>query len=64
MFYLNKWNQRKVYSEISMIDFHVMCQIMDYPSKLMKIYSRTLALFMAHHLNLECHPCHPSAYIS
>jgi hypothetical protein len=49
MFFPNKWNQRKVYSEILMIDFHVMCQIMDYLLKLMKICSRTLGLFMAHH---------------
>jgi hypothetical protein len=47
-----------------MIDFHVMWEIMDYPSKLMKIYSKTLGLFMAHHLNLEHHPWPPSAYIS
>jgi hypothetical protein len=39
---LNKWNQREIYSEILMVDFHVMCQIMDYPLKLMRIYLRTL----------------------
>jgi D-lyxose ketol-isomerase len=50
MFSLNKWNQREVYSGILMIDFHVTWQIMDYPLKLMEIYSRTLGLFMAHHL--------------
>jgi hypothetical protein len=49
MFSLNKWNQWEVYSEILMFDFHVMCQIMDYLFKLMKICSRTLGLFMAHH---------------
>jgi hypothetical protein len=64
MLSLNKWNQREIYSEILMIGFHVMCQIMDYPLKLMKIYSRTLGLFMACHLNLERHPWPPSAYIS
>jgi hypothetical protein len=37
MFSLNKWNQREVYSEILIVDLHVICQIMDYPLKLMKI---------------------------
>jgi D-lyxose ketol-isomerase len=64
MFSLNKWNQREICSEILMIDFHVTWKIMDYPSKLMKIYSTTLGLFMARHLNLEHHHWPPSAYIS
>jgi hypothetical protein len=38
MMYLNKWNQREIYSEILLIGFHVTCQIMNYPSKLMEIY--------------------------
>jgi hypothetical protein len=50
MFSLNKWNQREICSEILMIDFHDTWQIADYPSKLMEIYSRTLELFMTHHL--------------
>jgi hypothetical protein len=37
MIYLNKWNQREVYSEILMVYFHITCQILDYPLKLMKI---------------------------
>jgi hypothetical protein len=32
-----------------MVDFHVVCQIMDCPLKLMKICLRTLGLFMALH---------------
>jgi hypothetical protein len=64
MISLNKSNQREIYLEMLMIDFHVVCQIMDYASKLMKIYSMTLALFMACHLNLECHLWPLSAYIS
>jgi hypothetical protein len=47
MISLNKWNQQEVYSEILKIDFHDMWKIMDYPSKLMEIYLRTLGLFMA-----------------
>jgi hypothetical protein len=31
-----------------MVDFHVMCQIMDYPLKLMRIYLKTLGIFMAY----------------
>jgi hypothetical protein len=46
MFSLNKWNQREIYSEILMVDFHVMYQIMDYPLKLMEICLKTLGLFM------------------
>jgi hypothetical protein len=48
--HLNKWNKQEIYSEILMVDFHVTCQIMDYPLKLMENYSRTLGLFMTHHL--------------
>jgi hypothetical protein len=29
--------------------FHIMCQIMDYPLKLMRIYLKTLVLFMAYY---------------
>jgi hypothetical protein len=29
--------------------FHVMCQIMDYPLKLMRIYLRTQVLFMEYY---------------
>jgi hypothetical protein len=47
MYLLNKWNQWEIYSNIVMVDFHVMCQIMDYPLKLMEICLRTLGLFMA-----------------
>jgi hypothetical protein len=32
-----------------MVDFYVMCQIMDYPSKLMENCSMTLGLFMTYH---------------
>jgi hypothetical protein len=49
MFSLNKWNQREIYSEILMVDFHVMCQMMDYTLKLMRIYLKTLGLFMAYY---------------
>jgi hypothetical protein len=38
MMYLNKWNQREIYSEILLIGFHVTCQIMNHPLKLMEIY--------------------------
>jgi hypothetical protein len=33
---LNKWNQREIYSEILMVYFHITCQILDYPLKLME----------------------------
>jgi hypothetical protein len=32
-----------------MVDFHVMCQIMDYPLKLITTYLETLGLFMAYY---------------
>jgi hypothetical protein len=48
IFSLNKLNQRKIYLEILMVDFHAMCQIMDYPLKLMRIYLKTLGLFMVY----------------
>jgi hypothetical protein len=47
MMSLNRWNQREIYSEILMIDFHVIYQIMDYPLKLMEICLKTLGLFIA-----------------
>jgi hypothetical protein len=34
---LTKWNQWEIYSEILEVDFHVICQIMSYPLKLMRI---------------------------
>jgi hypothetical protein len=46
---LDKWNQREVYSDILIVDFHVMCQIMDYPLKLMRNYLKILGLFMAYY---------------
>jgi hypothetical protein len=46
MMYLNKWNQREIYSEILIVHFHIMCQIMDYPLKLMEICLKTIGLFM------------------
>jgi hypothetical protein len=49
MLSLNKWNQQKIYSEILMVDFHVMRQIMDYPLKLMRIFFKTPRLFMAYY---------------
>jgi hypothetical protein len=47
MMSMNKWNQRENYSDILMVDFHVMSQIIDYPLKLMEIFLMTLGLFMA-----------------
>jgi hypothetical protein len=38
MMSLNKWNQREIYSEILIFDFHIKCQIMDYPLKLMDFF--------------------------
>jgi hypothetical protein len=35
--------------KILMIDFHVICQIMDYYLKLMRIYLKTLGLFMTYY---------------
>jgi hypothetical protein len=32
-----------------MVDFHVMCKIMDYPLKLMRIYLKMLGLFMSYY---------------
>jgi hypothetical protein len=49
MISLSRWNQREIYSEISIGYFHVMCQIMDYPLKLMKICLKTLGLFMTYY---------------
>jgi hypothetical protein len=49
MICLNKWNKREIYLKILMIDFHVMCQIMDYPLKLMGICLKTLGLFMTYY---------------
>jgi hypothetical protein len=49
IFFLNKWNQQEIYSEILMVDFHVICQIMNYPLKLMRIFLKTLRLFMAYY---------------
>jgi hypothetical protein len=47
MMSMNKWNQWENYSDILMVDFHVMSQIIDYPLKLMEIFLMTLGLFMA-----------------
>jgi hypothetical protein len=49
MFSLNKWNQREIYSEILIVDFHVMCQITDYTLKFVRIYLMTLGLFMTYY---------------
>jgi hypothetical protein len=49
MISLNKWNQREIYPKILMIDFDVMCQIMDYPLKLTGFCLKTLGLFMAYY---------------
>jgi hypothetical protein len=49
MLSLDKWNQREIYSYIITVDFHDKCQIMDYPLKLMRIYLKTLGLFMAYY---------------
>jgi hypothetical protein len=46
---LNKWNQQEIYSEILKVDFHAMCKIMNYHLKLMRIYLKTLGLFMTYY---------------
>jgi hypothetical protein len=46
---LNRWNQQEIYSEILMVDFHVMCQIIDYLLKLMGICLKALGLFMTYY---------------
>jgi hypothetical protein len=49
MFPLDIRKQREIYSEILMVDFHVMCKIMDYTLKLMRIYLKMLGLFMSYY---------------
>jgi hypothetical protein len=62
-----KWNHQEVYSEILIVDFHVMCQIMDYPLKLMRNYLKIFGFFYGmlwSNLILECHPWSLSVYFS
>jgi hypothetical protein len=49
MMSLNRCNQREIYSEILIVDFHVMCRIIDYPLKLIRIYLKMLGLFMVYY---------------
>jgi hypothetical protein len=49
MMSLNKWNQQEIYSEILKVDFHAMCKVMDYPLNLMRIYLKTLGLFITYY---------------
>jgi hypothetical protein len=47
---LNKWNQREIYSEILMVDFHVTFQNYGlFFETNEKIIQMTLGLFMAHY---------------
>jgi hypothetical protein len=46
---MNKWNQQKIYSEILIVGFHGMCQIIDYPLKLMRNYLKTMGLLMTYY---------------